>query len=63
MVARRGGADRVDDRAAKVIAVGDDGAGGEVGKVLVAEGKDFALGGKEGELVFAGCGEGRELDA
>ena len=63
IMTRRSGADGVDDRRAKVSAVGDDGVRGEFGEVLVAEGDYFALGGKEGELVFAGWGEGRELDA
>jgi hypothetical protein len=36
---------------------------GQVGKVLVSEGNDFALSDKQGELVLAGCGELAELDA
>lgn len=35
---------------------------GAVGEVLVAEGDDSALGDEEGQLVFAGIGEPRELD-
>lgn len=35
----------------------------EVGKVLVAEGDDLALGHEPRELVLAGAAEGRELDA
>jgi hypothetical protein len=35
----------------------------EVGEILVAEGDDFALGNKEGELVFPFCAELAELHA
>ncbi len=53
----------MDDRTTKVSAVGDSSVRGEVGKILVAESEDFALGGKEGKFVFAGLRESRELDA
>lgn len=35
----------------------------QVGKVLVTEGDDLALDDEAGEFVFAGVGEGGELDA
>lgn len=35
----------------------------EISEVLAAEGDDLALGDEAGELVFAGVGEGAQLDA
>ena len=35
---------------------------GEVGEVLITEDEDFALGRKEGELIFTGGGESAELN-
>ncbi|PHH66026.1 hypothetical protein CDD81_551 [Ophiocordyceps australis] len=62
-MARRGARRGMDVVAAKVGAKGEGVGNGQVGKVLVAKGHDFALGDKEGQLVLAGGVEGRELDA
>lgn len=48
--------------AAEVLAVLEGVGDGEVGKVLVAEGDHFALGDEAGEFVFAGVGQGGELN-
>lgn len=54
---------RVDVVPAKVAAELEGPFDGQVGKVLVAEGDHLALGDEQGELVFAGGAEGRQLDA
>lgn len=54
---------RVDVVAAKVGAVVEGLVDGQVGKVLVAEGDDLALGDEAGELVLAGVGQAAQLDA
>lgn len=53
----------VDVVAAKVAAELEGVGDGEVGKVLLAEGDDLALGDEAGELVLAGVGESAQLDA
>lgn len=56
----RGGVDMVTAKvASKLESLGD----GKVGKVLVSEGHDLALGDVPGELVLAGFGELAQLDA
>lgn len=38
-------------------------ADGKIGKVLTAERDDFALGDEAGEFIFAGVGQGAQLDS
>jgi hypothetical protein len=62
-VALRRAGGRVDVQAAEVADVLERVRDGELGEVLVAEGDDFLLCDEEGEFIFAGGGELRELDA
>lgn len=54
---------RVDVVPAKVAAVLEGLVDGQVGKVLVPEGDDLALGDEAGELVLAGVAQAAQLDA
>jgi hypothetical protein len=53
----------VDVVSAKVATKSDCLLHGDIGKVLVAEDEDFALGSEEGELVLAGVCKGGQLES